>query len=124
MLLKCPVCRRPISWKHRVLRNPFGAKWECPECRSLLGLKGKRPVEAGIVLTCIGFGAYEILGVGKYGAIVAIPIVGGLCTAVLLAFERVVCYEARQAHCPCCGYDLRGVLGTRCPECREPTGAD
>ena len=45
------------------------------------------------------------------------PVVFGVQLCFFLLLDRAVVFERYDLHCNGCGYDLRGQVAPRCPEC-------
>lgn len=115
MLAECPVCHRPLRWTY-LLRTTW-SQWRCDGCGSLLGIDRKRRMlaiapYAGSVAVIV----FAIPGVG-FGDFVILPVAVGTMVCFYLLFDRAVVLERCGLRCKGCGYDLRGQVALRCPEC-------
>ncbi|HNQ22088.1 MAG TPA: hypothetical protein PKK06_03240 [Phycisphaerae bacterium] len=116
---ECPVCRQPISHVKLFCTSAFG-RFRCRTCGSLLGVNV--PWRFMVVLVpAAGLALLFRLVEGNAAAAGWGWVVGGLVglLGLILFFDRAKAYERCAVRCPKCGYDLRGQVVDRCPECGE-----
>jgi uncharacterized protein (DUF983 family) len=122
LLAECPVCRRPLRWTYML--RPMWSEWACDGCGSLLGLNRKRRLAA--ILPFVGL-ALAVVGMAQFaggGLLVALPAILAIWVPYFLLLDRAVVLEERGFRCKQCGYDLRGQVVPRCPECGREFDAD
>lgn len=122
LLAECPVCRRPLRWTYML--RPMWSEWVCEGCGSLLGLNRKRRLLA--ILPFVGL-ALAVVGMAQFaggGLLVALPAILVIWVPYFLLLDRAVVLEERGLRCKQCGYDLRGQIAPRCPECGREFDAD
>lgn len=117
---ECPVCRTRLAWTFML--RPAWSQWRCDVCESLLAINAKRrflllvPYLIAIALSVL---AARQLRIEPIWGIVTAGAVGLI--VIVLQPARVL--ERCGLRCKGCGYDLRGQVATRCPECgRELDG--
>ena len=116
MTSECPNCRRPLHWARTLVATAWST-WTCPGCGSVLGInKRRRFLLAGL---CALFPILVIAGLQRLGLgyIYSVPLIFGLVILMLLLVDRPVVVERAGFRCRKCGYDLRGQVEPRCPEC-------
>ena len=117
MQTECPNCRQLIPWA-RLFFTPAWGQWRCARCGSLLGINVRRRLLA-VALLCLIFPLVPILKLSFFGYAGAwIVFIAGLVVHFLF-FERARLIERTGFRCRRCGYDLRGQVQARCPECSE-----
>ncbi|MCH7721238.1 MAG: hypothetical protein IH988_09680 [Planctomycetes bacterium] len=93
------------------------SQWRCGGCGSLLEFDGKRRMlTVALSLVSVAVIAYTLPWVGL-GGLAIIPVIFGVQWCFFLLLDRGVVFERRELHCHGCGYDLRGQVASRCPEC-------
>ncbi|MCO6435631.1 MAG: hypothetical protein J5J06_00910 [Phycisphaerae bacterium] len=111
---ECPVCRNGLPWTF-VLR-PIWSQWRCNGCESLLAIDSTRrlvlvvPYILSLVLAVV---AARHLRFEPTWAIVAV----GIIWLLVLVLQPPRVLERCGLRCKGCGYDLRGQVAPRCPEC-------
>lgn len=111
---ECPVCRKPLHWTY-LLRHAW-SQWRCKHCGSLLEIDRKRRFLGaipfiGAVLTAAFVSSRA--GMTDYAILIALVI----WPPYFLALDRAVAIERCGFLCKGCGYNLRGQVDPRCPEC-------
>ena len=115
MLAECPDCRQRLRWTY--LLNMSAPQWRCEGCGSLLEFDGKRRMlTVALSLPSVAVMAYAVPSVG-IGGVAIIGIILGVQGCFFLLLDRAVVFERCELHCNGCGYDLRGQVAPRCPEC-------
>lgn len=115
MLMECPVCHQPQSWVCAL--RPAWSQWTCRQCGSLLGISLLRRLLAAaifipvVVLTL----RFTMAARSLYALGLVIVILGWIPLAMLIERPRVIARGGFR--CRGCGYDLRGQVTPRCPEC-------
>lgn len=116
MALECPTCRHPVSFWRSVRTTAWG-RFPCRVCGSILGVDVKRRFASLVPFIPVSFFLLHFIGIQNYGALVFYPTMIVVFLVLLRLFERITLLEARAFRCETCGYDLRGQIVTRCPEC-------
>ncbi len=119
MSLECPTCRERVSFL-RTIRTTAWGRFRCPACGSILGIDFKRRMLALIPWVGIILFLLHIVRVQDYGLHVVISTFALAFVVVFYLFDRVALIERRAFCCKKCGYDLRGQVEHRCPECGTP----
>ena len=115
MLAECPDCRRRLRWTYVLYMS--ASQWQCEGCGSLLEFDGRRRMlTVALSLPAVAAMAYNVPSVGLGGLAIIGVILGVQCCFFLLLDQSVV-FERCELHCYGCGYDLRGQVAQRCPEC-------
>jgi uncharacterized paraquat-inducible protein A len=115
VLAECPVCRASLKWTYLV--RPIWSRWRCAQCGSLLAIDGRRRVLS--ILAFLPFLLVAVYfpprwGIGdSFTPLLALAV----WAPVFLALDRARALERRGLRCQGCGYDLRGQVAPRCPEC-------
>lgn len=122
LLAECPVCREPLRWTY-VLR-PLWSQWRCGRCGSLLGVDRKRRLLAILPFIVLALGASVFLSRAGWGDFAVIPVVLVVWIPYFLLLDRASVLERRGFRCKRCGYDLRGQVVPRCPECGREFDAE
>ena len=91
--------------------------WRCPGCGALLGIDKRRRLLAMIPYAVLLFVLLTVLHIPNWGYWVALPVVVAVGYANFVFFDRAVVLERAGFRCQRCGYDLRGQVEPRCPEC-------
>lgn len=117
MAVECPVCREPIPW-HRLFFTTAWGSWRCSACDSRLAVNvWRRLIFVAVTMVVL----YSVTRVVRLGPAWDLPLVL-LTVAVVMVpcfmfFERARVLERRGFRCRQCGYDLKGQVEARCPEC-------
>ena len=119
---ECPVCREPLRWTY-VLR-PLWSQWRCGRCGSLLGVNRKRRLLAILPFIVFVLPASLFLSRAGWGDFAVIPVVLIVWIPYFLLLDRASVLERRGFRCKGCGYDLRGQVVPRCPECGREFDAE
>jgi len=93
----------------------------------------KRRLWVIVPVTGIAVGAAalvsELFRLGRYATFVSMFVASFLCALVFARWRRKAegaemrtSLQSLGARCVACGYDLRGQVGPRCPECGESVG--
>ena len=121
MPLECPNCKAPITFL-RVSRTFILSSFPCKTCSSVLRFS----IARRLLGTTIGFIVYFIVmplieanlmqfdwkwQVAFYASFLV------LVTCVIFPFEKVILVAQGTISCKRCGYDIRGLENSRCPEC-------
>lgn len=115
MLAECPVCRAPLRWTY--LMRPLGSRWRCAQCESVLAVDGKRRLLAVVIwIPILLLGSYQLTRLG-WSDLLAPVFMLVFWVPVFLALDRAAVIERAGLRCRGCGYDLRGQVVPRCPEC-------
>ena len=122
LLAECPVCRRPLRWTYML--RPMWSEWMCDGCGSLLGLNRKRRLLAIPPFVGLALAALTMVQLAGWGLLVALPMILAIWVPYFLLLDRAVVLEERGCRCKQCGYDLRGQVAPRCPECGRELDAD
>jgi hypothetical protein len=116
MFPECPNCREPVSFL-RSVRTPAWGSFRCRACGSILTASlARRLLAAGLWLIGLVL-ATELWHIYTWGRVIAY---GGMIVTLigmLYLSEKVVLLDRRAFTCHKCGYDLRGLIDDRCPEC-------
>ena len=115
LLAECPVCRQPLRWTYLV--RPLWSRWPCERCGSLLGIDRKRRVLAILLIAVLALPVSAYLTRSGWGDFIAVPVVLIIWLPCFLFLDRAIVLERRGFRCKQCGYDLRGQVVPRCPEC-------
>lgn len=122
LITECPVCRTPLRWTY-ILRTLW-SRWRCAHCGSLLGVDVKRRLlAAGVGAGVILAGSITLTRAG-WSDLAAPFLMLLFYFPVLLVIDRVNVIERCGFRCRTCGYDLRGQVAPRCPECGREFDAD
>jgi hypothetical protein len=109
----CPVCHASLRWTY--VMRPIWSRWRCEGCGSLLGVDGKRRMLSVLVMLVVLLGGVLLAPAGMD---VAMPLLAlAVWAPVFLVLERARVLERCGLRCKTCGYDLRGQVTPRCPEC-------
>ncbi len=119
---ECPVCREPLRWTY-VLR-PLWSQWRCGRCGSLLGVNRRRRLLAILPFIVLLLSASVFLSRAGWGDFAVIPVVLVLWIPYFLLLDRASVLERCGFRCKRCGYDLRGQVVPRCPECGREFDAE
>jgi hypothetical protein len=115
----CPVCHQPLPWID--VFRPAGSRWDCRSCGSRLGVNlPRRLVITALYLVVVLVTVPGLLLVSEfrgYGMAIAIPIILLAWIPFFLALDCPRVIERRGLRCRSCGYDLKGQVAPRCPEC-------
>lgn len=122
-LADCPVCRAPLGWTY-ILR-PLTSRWRCRHCGSLLTIHARRRLIGISVYVPAAMSIYVAMrGAGPVGLALFAACLIALLFAVIGTIDRAVVIERCGFRCRGCGYDLRGQVTPRCPECGHEFDAD
>ena len=121
MLADCPVCREPLKWTY--LLRTMWSQWPCARCGSLLGIDQKRRLLSMFVMVPAIIVAVYLTRSG-WPDIVAFPVIILIWLPCFLVLDRAAVIERRGFRCKQCGYDLRGQVAPRCPECGKELDAE
>jgi len=116
VLAECPNCRRPIAGP-RTFFTPMWGTWRCSGCGALLGIDKRRRLLAMIPYGILLFVLLAVLHLPNWGYWLALPVVVAVGYVNFVLFDRAVVLERAGFRCRRCGYDLRGQIEPRCPEC-------
>jgi hypothetical protein len=110
----CPVCHASLRWTY--VMRPIWSRWRCERCGSLLGVDGKRRMLSVLVFAVVPVGGAFLAPVGVRD-VAMLLLALAVCAPVFLVLERARVLERCGLRCKGCGYDLRGQVTPRCPEC-------
>ncbi len=113
---ECPNCREPLPRLRLFLTTAWG-RWECSSCGALLGVNKRRRFLTTIPWALYLFFVLGVVRITNYGMPVAIPVIMVAGFLNFMLFDRAVVYERTGLRCHDCGYDLKGQVEPRCPEC-------
>ncbi|MFQ5805108.1 MAG: hypothetical protein ACE5I3_01520 [Phycisphaerae bacterium] len=115
LLAECPVCRQPLRWTYLV--RPMWSQWSCERCGSLLGIDRKRRVLAILLIAVLAPVAAVYLPRAGWSNFTILPATLMVWLPFFLLLDRATVLERHGFRCQQCGYDLRGQVVPRCPEC-------
>ena len=121
LLAECPVCRQSLHWTY--LWRPMWTRWSCSACGSLLTIDWKRRL-LSILIMPLAFLVSMYLARNGWPGYMALSVVLVLWLPCFLVLDRAAVLERRGFRCQQCGYDLRGQIAPRCPECGRELDAD
>src|SRR5690606_13106484 len=115
ILAECPVCRLRLPWTY--LLRPFWSRWRCGRCDSLLRIDGRRRLLAlSLSVPTVFAGSFVLTQVGWPDHLAPLmPLT--LWVLLFVAVDRPAVVGRCGLRCKGCGYDLRGQVFPRCPEC-------
>ncbi|HRW53811.1 MAG TPA: hypothetical protein P5081_13085 [Phycisphaerae bacterium] len=116
MLLQCPNCRRRVSF-YRSIITPAWSSFPCAGCGSTLSVSFARRIMAAALWAAIFLFAGEYLGISRWGRLISYALLGVSLIITLYLFEKIILVDRREFTCLECGYNLKGLTESRCPEC-------
>lgn len=118
MPVDCPNCHGPIS-RFRLFRTTAFGRWRCKHCDALLAVDTRRRmlgILAAILLPLAMIIPLE-MGILPARSAVVLPFTILGTILIVLALDRPLLIQRAGFRCRSCGYDLRGQVVPRCPEC-------
>ena len=116
MSLECPNCRESVSF-FRSFRTTAWGSFRCKACGSVLGISFPRRMIAVGIWTGVLLLSMGVLRLSAWGPLWSYSAMGVMFVAIFYLCEKIVLLDRRAFTCKRCGYDLRGLIETRCPEC-------
>lgn len=119
-MYECPNCREPQPVRY--VMKPLWGTWTCAACGAVMGIDVKRRVIAvgcvlAVCMTVMFVLEWRGMMVGRGNAYLGLATLASVGLVIVYFVDRAVLIQRTGKRCGTCGYDLRGQIAERCPEC-------